>query len=372
MPGPFEEIDVIKTPDDFHAMREQWHELWVRAKGKHHESFLVCWLAWNRVAKPAGRSLRIVTVRRDRRLIAVWPLVRSRHRLWTVLQPLGSDSADYTTILVDPDHASIQLTESIWIAAQERCASDLILLPYLDCESHLYRLAAGHDGLVRDKDDSYAVAQLSREANWDNFAASLGTLSGWKPGALRRRLERKGKIEARMLGPQDADENARMIDWMLASKRDWAERANKKGAWLYSTTYRDFLVALANQPGEGDEDACARILVLRMDDAPIAVSMVGLGKGSILGVMNSFDQRHARLAPGAISVEVWVRWALEHKRDFDLGVGAESFKPYWSKGNVSAVSSLEIAQSAWGRIIHTMREARARRRPSMPVRQENI
>src|SRR3954463_15499618 len=92
-------IDVINTHEGFHALREQWHELWVRAKGEHHESFMVCWLAWSRVAKPAGRSLRIVTVRRNRRLIAVWPLVRSRHRIWTVLQPLSSESADYTTVL---------------------------------------------------------------------------------------------------------------------------------------------------------------------------------------------------------------------------------------------------------------------------------
>lgn len=368
---PLEEIGVINTSEGFHALQEQWHELWVRAQGKHHESFIVCWLAWDRIAKPAGKSLRLITVRRDRRLIAVWPLVRSRHRLWTVLQPLGPDSADYTTVLVDPDHASAQLTKSIWLAAQKQCAADLIVLPYLDCASHLYRLAVEHDGLIRNTADSYAIARLSREANWESFAASLGTMSGWKPGALRRRIEKKGKVEATMLGPQDTEENARMIDWMLASKRGWAERANKKGTWLYSRAYRDFLVALANQPGEGDEDACARILVLKMNDAPIAVSLVGMGKGSMLGVMNSFDPRHAKLMPGAISVEAWVKWALERKRDFDLGVGDERFKPYWSKGNVATVSSLEIAHSAWGRVVHAMREVRASRRPSVPVRHEN-
>ncbi|MFM0136048.1 GNAT family N-acetyltransferase [Caballeronia grimmiae] len=372
MHKPLEEIDVINTPEEFYGLREQWHDLWVRAQGMHHESFIVCWLVWNCVAKPAGRSLRIVTVRRDRRLIALWPLVRYRHRLWTVLQPLGPDSTDYTTVLADRDHASGQLTKSIWLAVQKQCGADLIVLPYLDCGSHLYRLAVEHEGLVRDKVDSNAVARLSREANWESFAASLGTMSGWKPGALRRRIEKKGKVEARMLGPEDKDENARMIDWMLASKRQWAERVNKKGTWLYSHAYRDFLVALANQPGEGDEDACARILVLRMDDAPIAVSLVGMGKGSIVGVMNSFDPRHAKLMPGAISVEAWVKWALERKQDFDLGVGDERFKPYWSKGNVAAVSSIEIAHSAWGRVVHAMREVRASRRPSVPLRQENI
>lgn len=355
MNAPVDGIDVIKTPERFQALHSEWRELWHRAKGRHHESFDVCWLVWDGVAKLKGRSLRIITVRREGRLIAVWPLVRSRNRLWTVLRPLGPDSADYTTVLVDPGHASDDLIESIWIAAQQRCASDIILLPFLDCDSHLHRLAMAHDGMVKHKQDPYAIARLSREADWESFTASLGTLSGKKPGALRRRLERHGEVGVRLLGPDDTDENTRMIDWMLESKRNWAERVDKKGEWLYSKIYRDYLVALANQRVEGSEGACAKVMVLSLDGAPIAVNMIGLGTRSVLGVMTGFDRQHAKLAPGAIATEAWVRWALERKSDFDLGVGHESFKPYWSKGNLSLVSSIEIAHSAWGHVAYAMR-----------------
>src|SRR5882762_1785836 len=72
--------------------------------------------------------------------------------------------------------------------------------------------------------------------------------------------------------------------------------------------------------------------------------------------MAGFDRQHAKLAPGAIATEAWVRWALEHKRDFDLGVGSESFKRYWSKGNISVASSIQIAQSAWGRVAFAIRD----------------
>ena len=273
---------------------------------------------------------------------------------------IGSGLADYTTILVDPEHSSDKLIESIWFATRKQCASDLILLPFLDCESHLYRLAMEHDGLVTHKEDLCAAARLSREVNWESFAASLGTLSGRKAGALRRRLERQGKVDVRVLGPEDGDNNVCMIDWMLASKRDWAERVDKKGQWLYSSIYRDYLIALANQKNKGDEEACARILVLSMNDAPIAVCMVGMGKQSLLGIMNSFDRQHAKLAPGAIAMEAWVRWAIEHGSDFDLGVGSETFKPYRRKGNISRVSSIEIAHSAWGRVAYAMRDGASR------------
>jgi CelD/BcsL family acetyltransferase involved in cellulose biosynthesis len=350
------DIEVIKTPEGFQALHDEWHALWSRAKGRHHESYIACWFSWEYVAKPKGRSLRIIAVRHDGRLIAVWPLVRSHDLLWAVLRPLSSGSSDYTTVLVDPVHASGELVESIWHVANEQCASDIILLDYVDRGSHLYRLGMTHKGLMKAEDSPYAVARLSREADWESFAASLGTLSGKKPGVLRRRLERQGKVDLRILGPEDADENIRMIDWMLALKRDWAERVQKKGKWLYSKAFRDYLVALANHPCERDAEASGRVMVLTLNDVPIAVNMIGLGKGSMLGMMAGFDHQYAKHAPGAITTEAWVRWALEHQRDFDLGVGHESFKPYWSKGNIALVSRIQIAQSAWGRVAFSMKE----------------
>ncbi|MEZ2352670.1 GNAT family N-acetyltransferase [Caballeronia sp. RCC_10] len=350
MIAPAYRIDIIKTTEEFHALADEWQALWRRAGGRHHESFVTCWLSWERVAKPIGRSLRIVAVRRDERLIAVWPLVRSRNRLWTVLRPLSPESADYTTVLIDPEHVSVELIESIWRAALERCPSDIFLLPYLDHDDTLFRLASSHQGLMTSKAHPYAIARLSREKDWESFAASLGTLSGKKPGALLRRLERQGKVEMRILGPGDQEENARMIDWMLACKRSWAERVDKKGAWLYSQAFRDYLVALANHPADSDGRPYARVMVLMLDGAPVAANMVGLGRSIMLGVMAGFDRDHSKLAPGAITTEAWVRWAVENGMDFDLGVGSETFKPYWSKGNMSAASSIQIARSSWGRV----------------------
>jgi CelD/BcsL family acetyltransferase involved in cellulose biosynthesis len=360
MIAPIKDIEVIKTPEGFRALQQEWHSLWNRAKGQHHESFVACWLSWECVAKPLGRSLRVIAARHEGRLVAVWPLVRSREHLWTVLRPLSPGSPDHTSVLSDPHYASYELIKAMWCFVRKRCPSDIMLLDYIDCESHLFRVAMSHPGVMEATESPYAVARLSLEVDWNSFASSLGTLSKKKPGALRRRLEQQGTVEIRILGPQDSDENTRMIDWMLVQKRDWADRMQKKGAWLSSREFRNYLVALVNHPSDRDADVIARVMVLTLNKTPIAANMVGLGKDSMLGIMAGFDRQHANYAPGAITTEAWVRWALEQQRDFDLGVGSETFKSYWSKGNIVLSSRIQIAQSPWGRVAFAIREGRRR------------
>ncbi|MDR5828097.1 GNAT family N-acetyltransferase [Caballeronia sp. LP006] len=340
-------IDLIKSPDEFEALHKEWDELWTLADGRHHESFAVCSLVWRHVAKPAGRSLCIITARREERIVAIWPLVRSRNRLWNVLRPLSSESADYTTVLTDPAYASPDLSQSIWQAARDLGKGDIVLLPYVDCKSELYRLAAEHPGIMLAKEHPYAVAKLSEVNCWEEFVIGLGKLSGKRPGQLRERLEREGKFEVCILGPHDREENARMVDWMLARKREWGERVDKKGSWLWEETFRNYLIELLNHC---HPLACAKLMVLKLDGEILAVNMIGLGAKSMIGLIASFDKRFGTFAPGAVSTEAWVRWAIEQRLDFDLGIGAETFKPYWSRGNTAMVCSLQLAQTNWGRV----------------------
>jgi CelD/BcsL family acetyltransferase involved in cellulose biosynthesis len=344
-----EEVEIIKTPERFQAVSSDWDALWRRAKGEHHESYATCWLIWEHLAQRDGQALRIITVRRHGLLVAVCPLIRKWSRLCYTLRPLGQGAADYMALLLDPDHAADDLARAIWRAMLKRCASDIIVLPYVAHTNPLYRLAMTHPGLVAATEHPRAVARLSLESDWDSYTASVGKLLGKTPGTLMKRLKRQGDVDLRILGPRDVEENARMIDWMLASKRDWAERSNKRGEWLYSTIFRDYLVALTNRTGASEGEASARIMVLTLDGAIVAANLIGLGKDSALGLMNGFDQRMAKFSPGGVVTEAWIRWAVDHKCDFDLGVGTEPFKPYWSKGNIQAVSNIRIARSAWGR-----------------------
>jgi CelD/BcsL family acetyltransferase involved in cellulose biosynthesis len=339
------ESSVITSPAEFQALQGEWDDLWSRANGRHHQAFMVCWLCWLHVAEPRGKTLRVIVVREKGQLVAVWPLVSNRKQCWTVLRPLSPESADYTSVLVEEGPCASVRIRQAWAAARRQCGADIILLPYVSVDSELHGFASRQGRLMAAKQHPCSVAKLREESDWDTYCLSLGTLNGRKPGALERRLAKQGELEMRMLGPDDAHENASMIDWMLARKREWADRVDKKGEWLYLKEYGNYLVNLLNQ-AQGETLAC--LLVVYLDGAPVAVNMMGLGKSCVNGIMGGFDSRFAKFAPGSVAMEQCVRWVWEQRFDFDFGIGPEAFKGYWSRNNIALVSSMQIANTHWG------------------------
>ena len=284
-------------------------------------------------------------LRENGRLVAVWPLVSHTKFFWTVVHPLSPEAADYTSILAEDGPSTSAWIEQIWRAVRQRCGADIILLPYVSATSELYRLASRHRRVMVAKQHLSAVAKLHSETDWIAYSSSLGKLSKKRPGARRWRLAQEGEVDVRVLGPGDADENARLVDWMLACKREWADRVDKKGEWLYSEAYRNFLIELLNQRlGE----VVARMLVVTLDGTAVAATVLGLGKSCVSSIIGSFDPQHRRFAPGSIAMEACVKWVFDQRFDLDLGIGTEDYKGYWSRDNFSAVWSMQIANTHWG------------------------
>lgn len=346
-------VEIICHAERFRALRNEWEELWARANGQYHESFLACWQSWLNIAKPRGSKLRCIVARKEGRLAMVWPLAVSTYALWKVLRLLGPEAADYTTILIEPGPDAQVLARQAWHAAMTRCGADVIQLPYFGKQTELYRLVSKERHHVFGEARPASIARLTEEADWSSFCRDLGTLSGKKPGALERRLAKQGTLEARLLTPSDAEENTRLVDWTLARKREWAARVDKQGAWLYSSSYRNFLVALLSAQ---ERVPMARLYVITLNGEPVATTIIGIGKSSIKGLITGFDERYAKFSPGQLVVEYMVKWAYDNHFDFDFGVGTESFKAYWSRENAVTVASAQVAATQWGRVAFRAKE----------------
>jgi CelD/BcsL family acetyltransferase involved in cellulose biosynthesis len=339
------QFEIVSDEDGFRALQHEWDDLWSAANGQHGQSFSVCWLAWQHVAKPRGRRLCCIVHRENGQLAMVWPLVTYRRLLWTYLCPLSPEAGDYTRVLVTDSPASPALIAGAWQTALKRCGADFIKLPYVDEGSELHALASRERHVMIAARTVAAFAKLRDETEWDAFCKTLGTMSGKKPGALERRLSKEGELAVRLTESGDTSENAALVDWILARKRAWGDRVGKRGQWLDSSHYRDFLVSLVC-PANGR--AMARLFVITLDGAPIAATVVGVGATCVDGLIASFDARFAKFGPGSIVIEHVVKWAFDQRLNVDFGVGAERFKAYWSRNNVTGAWSAQIASSRWG------------------------
>jgi len=358
-------LDIITDPDAFLALRDEWNALWSKADGRHHQAFDICWLCWTQVAKQRGRRLHCIVYRENGELVLVWPLVSHRRFACTVLEPLTPGTAEHTTILTA--NGSSAALDAAWRAATQHCRADIFSIPYVAKAAGLYDLASRHAGLVAARQDVSATALLRKEPDWTAYCNTLGTLSKKKPGARERRFEKEGVLEIRTLDAKDTYAHAQWVDWMLARKREWAERAEKDGPWLYSQGYRDFLVKLVDGT---HTQPMGIVFVMTLDGMPAAAYIMGIGRTCVNGLIGGYDSKFSRFAPGSIMMERCVKWAWENRMDLDFGIGTEDFKAYWSRGNVLPNTSFQIATTQWGKIafyaknlakkLADMRAARAR------------
>ncbi|HTJ94885.1 MAG TPA: GNAT family N-acetyltransferase [Pararobbsia sp.] len=339
------QYEIVSDERSFVALEQEWNDLWSRAQGRYYQAFGVCRLAWELVAKPQGRRLRCVVCRRDGRIVMIWPLVIYRRGFWTYVLPLSPDAGDYTSVLVEDGPDAPNLIASAWHAARKRCGADFVALPYLREHQELYRIAS-HERrrLFATRHDSW-VARLRDESAWGSYSRSLGTLFGKRPGTFARRLSNEGQVAVQFADHTDRSAVERLVDWLLTNKQAWGERVGKMESWITSTHYRNFLVHLLT-PGQGEP--MARMIVVTLDEAPVAALITTVGNPCASALISAFDERHGKASPGSIAIEHAMRWTFDNQWDLDLGVGAERFKSYWARGDVSTVWTLHLVNSHWG------------------------
>ena len=395
-------VELVTDPERFRSLKTEWDALWTRCGAKGiFQTFDCCLHMWEAIAQPEGRTLFCLVGWDHGRMVAVWPLTTQRRLAWKVLRPLEATGAEYVNILIDSTIDAQSWIASAFQFAVRRSRCDFALLAYVRVGTELNRAlhlflssAKGTDagpeagegtrcplrgtldtvpvlrGFLKNstiEPDIGAYARLSEARDWESYYSSLSDRHRRNHESLRRRLANLGEVRFEIVEAGDPRCSG-LIRWMLDQKKTWCERTNKKGHWVFSDHYRDFLTRLLSRPGTSSR---AILLVLTLNSEPVAAKLGAITISLLELLIAGFDPRYAKYSPGMRLDEYWVRWAVEQKLDCDFGNGSERYKKFWSRDNIVETSRYLIPNSLWGRVFLQLRswakQVRQLKAKPMPV-----
>ena len=344
-------IDIISDYRDLVTLQPEWDALWssVSSPGYQQSSTfaLVCLQEIHNYRRSA---LRCIVVRQSGKVVLIWPLLLRRVAGVRILSPLWSMGAEYTEPLIGdaPDVPEpMELVSSAWRTARSRIAADILSMPQLKVGSCLHTVLSRENPADVETDTCYVVQWDKKWTDWDSYCKAVSTGHDSKQTRRRKRkkLEEQGELEFQIL--QASSETAAVIDWSLHHKREWAERVNKRGSWLYSENYRNFLVALFSS-----QSACQNfaIFLLKINGTPIAAKLVAYNKKKLDWIFTAFDAEWGRYSPGSLLDEYCVHWSFENALELDFGPGPVAYKKLWSNNNAITTVSYRFAGSLLGAI----------------------
>lgn len=352
---------TLKNIDELISIRNEWERLWIAARAGYSLSFSYIYESWNIIHRPQGADLCCAVLFESGRLLAALPMVllRGRLKLWKHAVICSPEAAEGCDILIERATESqaiaSELLRQLLISANPDMVSFFFVKSGCHLETAIERLARLR--VVETFTNVMPYADLKAEVDWASYKRSLSRHYEANVARKTRRLHEQGKVTAEMVH-EDA---ARAIDWLFEQKRKWSQRTNKRGHWVFSARYQEFITKLFTS------DPRYLIFVLKLDDQPIAVKLAAIGPGFASTMMITYDYKFERFSPGSVLDEFVMRHIFENYRDsdgrhldIDFGPGREHFKLHWSRGSVHPTKSFVMAASRSGLMKFRFDQARGR------------
>jgi CelD/BcsL family acetyltransferase involved in cellulose biosynthesis len=348
-------IRILTDESSLRALKPDWDDLYRRSADPHYsQSFDWCWCGWMTVAKPRGRKLLCVVATDANQVVLIWPLVVGRTALWSVARPLGSETTEYSNVLVEGGAGADARMDLAWQALKQAPGCDVLRLPYVRERSALDRLISGQSAFSFADDFTIAAVNWRGAPTWEAYYRSLDKKQRLDISRRRRRLMESGDVA--FAASVDADQQSAVIDWIIDQKKQWLVRKERRNHWLETDDYRRFLVAVAERTKRED-----RIIVsaLKLDGAVIAAAIARKHGTRIETFLSAFDPSYHKFSPSHILYEGFLEWCFERRLEVDFRIGNERFKDHWHL-HKSRASSYDIALSSWGTAFVLLKRARHR------------
>jgi CelD/BcsL family acetyltransferase involved in cellulose biosynthesis len=295
---------------EFEALAEEWDQLALRTG-----STPFCrpgWIGpWWR-AFGAGELL-LVTCRRDGALTGVLPLGRRRGLLRGCA---NVHSGLFDVVAADDTDAEALLR----LALRQGRGVSFERLEGGGRLASAARRVAGEAGCRVETLATVPASQIAAGGSWEDYEAGLKSKRRSNNRRIAKRLAKLGEVGVRQA--EDADGiGALFEDFLRLEANPW--KLERGTAIRQSAAQRDFYEQVIRW---GVADGSVRLVLLTLDERPVAAQLSIDGKGRRFGLKIGFDEELSRYSPGLFLQLREIRRSLEVGLSFDMGTGDEPLK----------------------------------------------
>ena len=336
------EIVRVRNLLAFKDLRSEWDRL-TDASPKHSQSvsYQYCELA---AAHMFGRDgqVYVIKIYDENGLSLLWPLAVLSKGLVRFLGELTSGSEqEYGGPLLRSDATPTSVRAAIH--AMKEIKADVFEIAWVDDGSDLQKVVSDipQPWIVRrvprrisapdDAQDHprYGI-NLSGFATWDDFMATRQRSVRTNHNRCLRKLfaEQKNVEFGRCATVEDAE---RVLNWLFANKRSWAEARGLRTAYLMNRNVQNFFVDLARRT---DLSATPLVTYIKVDGVPVAACFNLIGPKVVELFITTYDKAFGPYSVGILLLNYTAKWAHENGRDFDMRYGHEDYKVKWANHSV--------------------------------------
>jgi CelD/BcsL family acetyltransferase involved in cellulose biosynthesis len=337
-----QEVVHVRSLPAFNDLRSEWDRL-ADASPSHSPSvtYQYCELAAAHMFRRDGQ-VYVIKIYDENGLSLLWPLVVLSKGIVRVLRELtGGSGEEYGGPLLRSDTTPASIRAAIH--AMKKIKADVFEIAWVDDGSDL-------QGVVSDIPQPWIVRRAPRRisappgaegkpryaisfrgfATWEDFMATRQrSIRVNHNRRLRQLITEHREVEFGWC--TTAEDAERVLKWLFANKRSWAEARGLRTAYLRNDNLQNFCVELARRT---DLSITPLITYIKIGGAPVAAVFNLVGPKVVEFFTTTYDKAFGRYSVGVLLLSYIAKWAHENGRDFDMRYRHEDYKAQWANHSV--------------------------------------
>lgn len=341
------EVVVCDKESQILALKPEWDallDLAFDSSGAQGCAYVLA--AWRALPKSPETRLAVITVRRDGRLVALWPLQVFREGKLTIACHLGCGAnEEYAGPLLTDAPSDVEAVAAL--VTRAKSLADVLRVYNVPARSAAAAILRADRNFRRY---GWTDSPILSSMGCDTAEQWLADLSKGR----RTRLRRDRKVLAaqgeyrfqRMAGPVDGPT---CVAWIFDHKRKRLEDTGARRTWVLKDQGPELFTTLASAPARPGRTDDFEAYAITLDGRILTACIILNSPCRMEAVISAYDATVTGVSLGDLLVEERVRLAIQRRQNFDLRITHEAWKLRWTDA-FDRFESFMIACSPRGRI----------------------